>query len=789
MSLILVLLCVPPVQARPRVALVLSGGGARGMAQIGVLKQLERHGIVPDIIVGTSIGAIVGGMYASGYTATQLDSLFTSVPWDEVVAIGEATRREQLSYQQKLDNDRSLLTLRFKNFTFVVPTAVSGSTRFAALLQDVLWQSPYNTETHFDSLRIPFRAVATDLSTGTWSMIDTGNLAAAMRASASFPLRYAPYRTTGRMLVDGGLVANIPIEPALSLGADIIIVVNTVSDLLPVDELTTPWAVADQALSSAMKQRDSILLKRATIVITPQLPQHSTFDFTRIDTVIAAGEAAAAASIGALITCCRPAPSATNGTQISTVVVRGATLTQPYSVPPALHANAATIKRVEQDVVAALQASGFEFAYVRTSAYDAATATLTVDVDEGRIRDVEIDPDRPVSRSAVMNEIAFDIGDVATLAVMAQTAKNLRASDVLDAVDVTVLPASSGGVVVRVGGEDRGNQVVRAGLRVDNERNAQGSIQLAELDLFNSGITVGATLNGGARNAFFGTSITAPRILGSFWTATVSAYTSFRNVYIYAPSPEATRTRPLRLRDDAFSEDRWGLRVSAGRQISRQGVMLAEFRYEDQRYRDRSQRPAPPYTALGTLKGLARWDDRDRDDFPTRGRAIDISLETSLIGLSRGVGFTKLMLSYQGTQSLSKDIALTPTLLVGSADRTLPGAELFSLGGQDSFFGMREDEERGRQIVVGRLEARWRLPFRLFFDTYVSARYDLGAIWANPENIKVEKLQHGVGLTVGFDTPVGPALFSVGRRFYFLTNPNSVALGPTLAYFTVGLRL
>ena len=789
MSLILVLLCVPPVQARPRVALVLSGGGARGMAQIGVLKQLERHGIVPDIIVGTSIGAIVGGMYASGYTATQLDSLFTSVPWDEVVAIGEATRREQLSYQQKLDNDRSLLTLRFKNFTFVVPTAVSGSTRFAALLQDVLWQSPYNTETHFDSLRIPFRAVATDLSTGTWSMIDTGNLAAAMRASASFPLRYAPYRTTGRMLVDGGLVANIPIEPALSLGADIIIVVNTVSDLLPVDELTTPWAVADQALSSAMKQRDSILLNRATIVITPQLPQHSTFDFTRIDTVIAAGEAAAAASIGALITCCRPAPSATNGTQISTVVVRGATLTQPYSVPPALHANAATIKRVEQDVVAALQASGFEFAYVRTSAYDAATATLTVDVDEGRIRDVEIDPDRPVSRSAVMNEIAFDIGDVATLAVMAQTAKNLRASDVLDAVDVTVLPASSGGVVVRVGGEDRGNQVVRAGLRVDNERNAQGSIQLAELDLFNSGITVGATLNGGARNAFFGTSITAPRILGSFWTATVSAYTSFRNVYIYAPSPEATRTRPLRLRDDAFSEDRWGLRASAGRQISRQGVMLAEFRYEDQRYRDRSQRPAPPYTALGTLKGLARWDDRDRDDFPTRGRAIDISLETSLIGLSRGVGFTKLMLSYQGTQSLSKDIALTPALLVGSADRTLPGAELFSLGGQDSFFGMREDEERGRQIVVGRLEARWRLPFRLFFDTYVSARYDLGAIWANPENIKVEKLQHGVGLTVGFDTPVGPALFSVGRRFYFLTNPNSVALGPTLAYFTVGLRL
>jgi NTE family protein len=439
--------------------------------------------------------------------------------------------------------------------------------------------------------------------------------------------------------------------------------------------------------------------------------------------------------------------------------------------------------------VSGLQASGLEFAYVRTSSYDAATATLTIDVDEGRIRDVEIDPDRPVSRSAVMNEIAFDIDDVATRAAMAQTAKNLRASDVLDAVDVTVLPAPAGGVTVLVGGEDRGNQVIRAGLRVDNERNAQGSMQLAELDLFNSGITVGATVNGGARNAYFGTSITAPRILGSFWTATATAYTSFRNVYLYEPSPEATRARPLRVRDDAFSEDRWGLRISAGRQISRQGVMLAEFRYEDQRYRDRSQRPAPSYTAIGTLKGLVRWDDRDRDDFPTRGRAFDVSLEGSLIGLSQGVGFSKLLLSYQGTQSIARNLALTPALLLGAADRTLPGAELFSLGGQDSFFGMREDEERGRQIVVGRLEGRWRLPFRLFFDTYVAARYDLGAVWANRENIKVEKLQHGVGLTIGFDTPVGPALFSVGRRFYFLTNPNSVALGPTLAYFTVGLRL
>jgi len=786
-SIAAILLLALPATGRPRTVLVLSGGGARGMAQIGVLKTLERHGIVPDMIIGTSIGAIIGGMYAAGYSAAQLDSMFTRIAWDEVVAIGNDTRREQLSYQQKLDSDRSLLTLRFDDFRFLVPTAVSGSTRFATLLQDVLWKSPYNTQTRFDQLRIPFRAVATDLATGTWAILDSGNLAAAMRASASFPLRYAPYRAGNRMYVDGGLVANIPIEPALELGADVIIVVNTVSELLPVESLTTPWAVADQALSSAMKQRDSMLLRQASLVITPDLQRHETFDFTNLDTVVAAGEKAANAALASILACCKPTQPPSNGHAAAAIYIVG-TPVLPATIAVAPSPGTDPLRHAEGRVLEMMRAAGYDFAYV-SATVDSITGRLTVTVDEGRIRNVDVDPLRPVSISAVRNELAFDIGDVATHEAMTRTAANLRTSDVIDAVDVTVLPASGGGVTVRIGGEDRGHQVIRGGLRIDNERNAQGSVQVAELDLLDAGVMVGMTLHGGQRNGFLGATVSAPRILGSFWTATATAYTSYRNVYIYQPSPEGTRTRPLRLRDGEFSEDRAGVRVSAGRQLARNGVMLAEFRYENQRYRDRSVRPAPSYTAMGTVKALVRWDDRDQTDFPTRGRAFDISMESSLINLSGGIGFSKLMLSYQGTQSISRIVAVTPALLIGAADRTLPGAELFSLGGQDSFFGMREDEERGRQIIVGQVETRVKMPFRLFFDTYVSARYDIGAVWANPENIKLGKLQHGAGLTIGFDTPVGPALFSVGRRFYFLTNPNSVALGPVLAYFAFGVRL
>jgi NTE family protein len=102
---------------------------------------------------------------------------------------------------------------------------------------------------------------------------------------------------------------------------------------------------------------------------------------------------------------------------------------------------------------------------------------------------------------------------------------------------------------------------------------------------------------------------------------------------------------------------------------------------------------------------------------------------------------------------------------------------------------MREDEERGRQIVVGNLEAMIKLPFSIIFDTYISARYDVGAVWAVPEKIRIADLQHGVGATIGFDTPVGPARFSVGRRFRFLDAPPAVAWGPYLGYFAIGVRL
>jgi len=339
-----------------------------------------------------------------------------------------------------------------------------------------------------------------------------------------------------------------------------------------------------------------------------------------------------------------------------------------------------------------------------------------------------------------------------------------------------------------VGGADRGNQMLRVGARVDNERYLQGGADLVATNVAFTGVRAALRIAGGQRNGELSLSLEVPRIAGSMWTASVRGYSTFRHVWIYSEEAGRPVTEPLRVKTDEFSEDRYGFRATAGRQIEKNGVIQGEFRYEQQRYRDLNDSVSPAFQRLATIRGLVRWDDQDRLVFATKGRVIDLSFESSLLSLSNGLSFTKINFLYRGFLNIDP-VVISPSIHAGAADLTLPSPELFSMGGQDNFFGMREDEQRGRQIVRGSMDVRLKSPLSLFFDTYLSLRYDLGAIWEKPENIKLADMQHGLGFTLGVDTPVGPALFSIGRRFYFLESPSAVAWGPLLGYFAIGIRI
>jgi NTE family protein len=228
----------------PRTALVLSGGGAKGIAQIGVLRTLDSLGIRPDLVVGTSMGAVVGALYASGYTGRELDSLARELP------LSELFRTYQPRAPRSLGALQPLVVWEQGERSFNLQSASIVEAEINALVNAAMLRGNLLAGGDFDSLPIPFRAVATDLARRDPVVLSTGDLAQSVRASFAIPLLFAPERIGDRFLVDGGLAANIPIAVARAEGAEVVIVVDATAHPAEAYD-ATPLSSADRLVDSS----------------------------------------------------------------------------------------------------------------------------------------------------------------------------------------------------------------------------------------------------------------------------------------------------------------------------------------------------------------------------------------------------------------------------------------------------------------------------------------------------------------------------------------------------------
>ena len=271
----------PP--AEEKLVLVLSGGGARGAAHVGVLKALEEMRIAPDLIVGTSMGSIVGGLYAAGWSPDEMDELLASMDWNQVFS--DDVPRHQKTYRRKQDDRPILIQARihFKKWKPYIPAGILGGQRLE-LLMDAL-EAESTTAATLDELNIPFRAVASDIATGQPVVILDTNLATAMRASMSIPGAFAPVELDGRRLVDGGAVANLPVGIAKDLGATNVIAVDISTPLDPdQDKLGDFFSILHQTnslMTIANRDRDVRLLGENDVLIQPDLGDIGFVDFNR----------------------------------------------------------------------------------------------------------------------------------------------------------------------------------------------------------------------------------------------------------------------------------------------------------------------------------------------------------------------------------------------------------------------------------------------------------------------------------------------------------------------------
>lgn len=292
---------VPDVPERKKVGLVLSGGGAKGVAHIGVLKVLEEAEVPIDYIAGTSMGAIIGGLYAIGYTTGELDSLVRNQDWLALLSDRVSRRDKLLSEKEVTDTYLVSLALDLKK-KFSIPAGVLAGQSVLNLLNEMTI-GYHDDNLDFNSLPIPFACVAYDIVTGNEVVFRSGNLPTAIRASMSIPGAFAPVQKDGMVLVDGGIYNNFPVDVVKDMGAEIIIGVDLSSGELDQETLNSMMGLVDQLTSFLGREKYDVNVKAPDLYLQPDVEPYTAGSFNpeAIDSLLVRGERVARENWDAII--------------------------------------------------------------------------------------------------------------------------------------------------------------------------------------------------------------------------------------------------------------------------------------------------------------------------------------------------------------------------------------------------------------------------------------------------------------------------------------------------------
>lgn len=849
----------------PIIGLALSGGGARGLSQIGVLKAFEEAGIKVNIIAGTSIGSIIGGAYASGYTVEEMDSIVVNTDWNKLLALNNSSERRELFIDQKIAEDRSLLTLRLDGLTPVIPTSFNEGLRLSNYLTLICLDAPVTSEKSFDDLLVKYRAVCTNLVDGDLVVLSGGSLARAMRASSSVSFLLAPVTIDTMTLVDGGLVSNIPVGTTKEMGADYVIAVNTTSSLREEEELSLPWNIADQTVSIPMKRLEAEELQNADFILTPSIHGWTSTSFTKIDSLILAGyehTSKLTPGIKTKIDSLHKVKSGLNETwyknikakknpesftmqyyekyiqadSVSNLEIYSDLCRMYYTgmfdslkidiVPDGDSLNLEftyilkpTIDKIEINSYGTIDSSdlinirknligksfdgkiiynairntimdykkrGIIFFNLFSYAYEEKTGVLSLEFSPGIVSELKIDGQ--TSKTVIEREFEIKEGDKVTYITLEEGLKNLRATGLFEDINLNV-EQDGKYVKLHLSVKEKISQLVNLGFLVNNVYNFQLGIDIRDVNFLESGNELGLFLFGGTRNGAYILDYTAYRILNTYYTYQLNGYYKFNDVDVYSNTTSSTGNTYKSNFLGTYKQIYYGASLSLGAQLEKFGKLIFTGKYQVDEVRNVEGSPVSPYDLnLISLKISAIVDNQNKYPYPGDGLYFNGFYETAQ-GLSGDDdGYILLSADFKYYISLGSQSVISPRIQIGFGDKTLPLSEQFSLGGQYSFFGAYQDQYRGRQIFLASLMYQYKLPFKIFFDTYAWFRYDVGSTWEQQESIRFKDLQHGIGGSVSFDTPIGPADFSVGRSFLVSQGlqESSFVWGDILFYFSIG---
>jgi NTE family protein len=701
---------------RPRVGLVLSGGGARGVAHVGVLKVLEEMNVPIDAIAGTSMGAVVGGLYASGMRADDIERLISSVNWQD--AFQDRPQRADLGFRRKQD-DRNFLvrySLGVQGEGLTLPKGLVQGQKLSQLLRKATL--PVADVNDFDRLPIPFRALATDLETGEGVVLRSGDLVTAMRASMSAPGVFAPVEHEGRLLVDGGLVHNLPIEIAREMDVDRLIVVDVSFPLYDREQLTSPLEISSQAFAILIRTRTLEQLETLTssdVLISPELGRVPSTDFTR--------------------------------------------------VPQSLRAGARATRAVAEQL-APLKLSDVEY----TEWLAANRPQVTTDE---LVTFVRTDASSRRYDPLVQATLGDVVGEPMDKEAIGEKLSTLYALDRFESIDYSLVEqGDTAGLEFRLRPKSWGPNYLRMGLNIEDD--FEGNSR------YNAALRFIATeLN--ARGAEWLTDVQIganPRLFTEFYQPLTWSQRYFiapqidfeiRSLHLLNPAAERIAEYRVRTLDGGFDLgrefDNWGeLRVGLRRGVGRSRVLIGDPSLPDGEF-DR-----------GGYFSRFSYDKLDSIYFPRHGQQFELQWSAQRESFGADADVDTIEMSWLMARSRGRNTLIFWSDVGTTVDDVSRPQDFFSLGGFFSLSGLTPASLTGPHYGIGRLLYYRQIGRQgsgvLDFNTYLGLSLEAGNVWQDRESASFGDLRKNGSLFVGVDTLLGPVYLGTGfdeegqRAFY-----------------------
>ena len=697
--------------ARPKVGLVLGGGGALGLAHIGVLKVLEEQRIPIDFIGGTSMGSIIAGFYASGMSPDEMQSFLEGLDWDEVMS--DETPRRELYFRRKRDDQRYLFEMGLNFRGPKMGTGMAAGQKFNNLLQLATLRSA--AITNFDRLPIPYRAVATDLQSGTAHVLDHGNLATAMRASMAVPGAFTAVEMEGRIFVDGGIVDNLPVDVVKAMGADVVIAVDVGSDadLVDPESLKSLGGILGRTYTIAQRPEQVEQFRRADVGIQPVLAGLTASDFARVSEFVPKGEAAARGKAGDLA-------RFSVGEEEYAEFLAKQRRAKPESIP---------------------------------------------------VGEVAVTGNRRVGEGVIRGRIHSRAGEPFDERTMQLDLMRIYGIGEFEQVLFRLDPGAEGQRILRYDVKEKswGPLYLALGLnlRSDFEQDAQWAllVNVTRRSLNALGAEWRNEIEFGSRQ----------RILSEFYQPLHAAGVLFLAPTVeYSSETEAVYEDDAHVAD--YDVQKAEARLDFGIQLRRYAELrVGPVWGTGQAEVETGATNLPTFDEdyAGWRVGLI-VDRQDRTLFAREGYYLQVDGVSANDDWGGDVDFDKLSGSFRKLQSFG-DHTFTVGLQGGTGfGHELPGYAQFKLGGPFGFAGLAEGQFRGSYLGVASIGYSYRLlqlPAQLGKGIYAITRFDAGNVWA--DEFDEDDLRYGGAIGLGADLSIGPLYVAYGRAdegydcFYF----------------------